>query len=46
VAFVIAELTHLPAIVDLETAHEGQALEDPDVGATFQELRTVTSAEG
>jgi hypothetical protein len=46
VAFVIAELTDLPAIVYLETAHEGQALEDPNVGASFQELLTVTAAEG
>ena len=43
-AFAIAELTGLPAIVYLETAHEGQTLEDPDVGARmsvrFDALRT------
>jgi transcriptional regulator with XRE-family HTH domain len=43
-AFAIAEVTGLPAIVYLETAHEGQTLEDPDVGARmsvrFDALRT------
>ncbi len=43
-AFAIAELTGLPAIVYLETAHDGQTLEDPDVGARmsvrFDALRT------
>jgi hypothetical protein len=43
-AFAIAELAGLPAIVYLETAHEGQTLEDPDVGARmsvrFDALRT------
>lgn len=31
-AFAIAELTGLPVIVYLETAHDGQTQEDPDVG--------------
>jgi transcriptional regulator with XRE-family HTH domain len=43
-AFALAELTGLPAIVYLETAHDGQTLEDPDVGARmsvrFDALRT------
>ncbi len=43
-AFAIAELAGLPAIVHLETAHDGQTLEDPDVGAAmslrFDALRT------
>ena len=43
-AFAIAELAGLPAIVYLETAHDGQTLEDPDVGAAmtlrFDALRT------
>lgn len=43
-AFAIAEVTGLPAIVYLETAYEGQTLEDPDVGARmsvrFDALRT------
>jgi transcriptional regulator with XRE-family HTH domain len=43
-AFAIAEVTGLSAIVYLETAHEGQTLEDPDVGARmsvrFDALRT------
>jgi len=43
-AFAVAELTGLPAIVYLETAHDGQTLEDPDVGAKmsvrFDALRT------
>jgi transcriptional regulator with XRE-family HTH domain len=43
-AFAIAELTGLPAIVYLETAHDGQTLEDPDVGTRmsvrFDALRT------
>jgi hypothetical protein len=43
-AFAVAEMTGLPAIVYLETAHDGQTLEDPDVGAAmsvrFDALRT------
>jgi len=43
-AFAVAELTGLPAIVYLETAHDGQTLEDPGVGAAmsvrFDALRT------
>ena len=43
-AFAVAELTGLPAIVYLETAHDGQTLEDPDVGVKmsvrFDALRT------
>jgi hypothetical protein len=43
-AFAIAEVAGLPAIVYLETAHDGQTLEDPDVGAKmsvrFDALRT------
>ena len=43
-AFAVAELTGLPAIVYLETAHDGQTLEDPDVGTRmsvrFDALRT------
>jgi hypothetical protein len=43
-AFAIAEVTGLPTIVYLETAHEGQTLADPDVGARmsvrFDALRT------
>ena len=31
-AFAIAEVTSLPVIGYLETAHDGQTLEDPDVG--------------
>ncbi|HTX26254.1 MAG TPA: helix-turn-helix transcriptional regulator [Streptosporangiaceae bacterium] len=43
-AFVVAEMTGMPAIVYLETAHDGQTIEDPDVGAAmsvrFDALRT------
>jgi transcriptional regulator with XRE-family HTH domain len=43
-AFAIAELTGQPAIVYLETAHDGQTLEDPDAAAAmslrFDALRT------
>jgi hypothetical protein len=43
-AFAIAEVAGLPAIVYLETAHDGQTLEDPDVAAAmtlrFDALRT------
>ncbi len=43
-AFAIAELDGQPAIVYLETAHDGQTLEDPDAAAAmslrFDALRT------
>jgi transcriptional regulator with XRE-family HTH domain len=43
-AFVIAELTGMPGIVYLETAHDGQTVEDADVSAQmamrFDALRT------
>jgi len=43
-AFAIAELAGQPAIVYLETAHDGQTLEDPDAAAAmslrFDALRT------
>jgi transcriptional regulator with XRE-family HTH domain len=43
-AFAIAELAGQPAIVYLETAHDGQTLEDPGIGAAmslrFDALRT------
>jgi transcriptional regulator with XRE-family HTH domain len=43
-AFAVAEMTGMPAIVYLETAHDGQTLEDPDAVAAmsvrFDALRT------
>jgi hypothetical protein len=43
-AFAIAELDGQPAIMYLETAHDGQTLEDPGIGAAmslrFDALRT------
>ena len=47
-AFAIAELAGQPAIVYLETAHDGQTLEDPDAAAAmslrFDALRTEALA--
>jgi hypothetical protein len=43
-AFAIAETSDMPAIVYLETADDGQTIEDPDMGARmsirFDALRT------
>ena len=43
-AFVIAQVSDMPAIVYLETADDGQTIEDPDMGARmsvrFDALRT------